>query len=90
MDIFNKWTVWMHTNPQALKALIEVAKRAHQRGYDKWSVKAAFEVLRWESEVKTNDPVYKLNNNLTASAARWLMENGHVPVGFFETRVKQS
>lgn len=86
MDRALAFLEWKKENPDAFDALVDVCQRAVLKGYEKWSVQAAFEVIRWESKVNTTDMEYKLNNNFRAMAARYLMFMGLVPAGFFETR----
>jgi hypothetical protein len=76
-----------HTaNPHVYEALVKLVKRATKRGYKRWSTKGMFEVLRWETSLKTSTEPWKLNNNYTALYARMLVDSGDAPAGFLKLR----
>jgi hypothetical protein len=61
-------------NPDVYKELIKLVKEARRAGYDKWGIKAAFEVARWERrlDVNTRDK-FKLSNEYGAYYSRLIM-----------------
>lgn len=73
-------------NPHVLQAILAVALRVKRSGRSRWSIKAAFEVVRYNADVTTDHRTYKLNNNHTAFYARWLMRDVPELAGFFATR----
>ena len=73
-------------NPHVLQAIATVCLRVRRAGRKRWSVNAAFEVVRYQSEIQTDHRVYKLNNNHRAIYARWLMRDFPELREFFTTR----
>jgi len=73
-------------NPHVYAALLDIVTRARQQGYQRWSMKGVFEVLRWEWSISTTDPDFKLNNIYTSRYARLLMQKHPELEDFFETR----
>jgi hypothetical protein len=79
-------------NPMVYDQLERLAFKLKVRGVERWGIKALWEVLRYELAIATNSQMgdFKLNNNLTASYARLLMErNPEDLAGFFETRERR-
>lgn len=73
-------------NPHVLREMAAVCLKVKRAGYQRWSVKAAFEIVRYNSAITTTGKKYKLNNSHTASYARWLMRDIPELAGFFATR----
>lgn len=73
-------------NPHVLQEIAAVCLRIKRAGRRRWSVNAAFEVVRYNATVTTNGRTYKLNNNHRAHFARWLMRDVPELAGFFSTR----
>lgn len=73
-------------NPHVLQEIARVALRVKRAGRKRWSVNAAFEVVRYNADVTTDHRTYKLNNNHRAFYARWLMRDVPELKGFFATR----
>jgi hypothetical protein len=61
-------------NPHVYKVLVEIVREAKRRGIDKWSIKGAFEVARYERKFSTTDDQFKLRNDFTPHYARLIME----------------
>ena len=79
-------------NPMVYAQLEKLAFKLKVKGVERWGIKALWEVLRYELAIATNFQTgdYKLNNNMTASYARLLMErNPEDLAGFFETRERR-
>ena len=74
-------------NPHVYRELVALCRRAKAQGYRRWSIKSAFEVLRW-SRLQTVGDDWKLNNNHHAKYARMIMDNEADLDGFFLTREK--
>jgi hypothetical protein len=72
-------------NPEILQRLIELAREAKRRGYKTYSLKALWEVLRFQADPNFAGR-YKLSNNYTSRYARLVMETAPDLRGFFETR----
>jgi hypothetical protein len=77
-------------NPYVFRALLQLALDTQDRGVRRWSINAAFEVLRWQYALQTQGDEYRLNNNYRAFYARMIMETAPRLRGFFETRVQKS
>lgn len=76
-------------NPWFEREVVRLARAAKAKGLARWSMKAAFEYIRW-SRFFDSDEVWKLNNNWTAPMARRVMERYEDLDGFFETRERRS
>lgn len=72
-------------NPQVYDALRGMALAMKHRGMARYSVKALWEVLRFQA-IATHGDAYKLNNSYASAYARLLMEREPELAGFFETR----
>lgn len=72
-------------NPKVYDALRGMALAMRRRGITRYSIKAMWEVLRFQA-VATYGDAYKLNNDYTALYARKLMTEVPELAGFFETR----
>jgi len=79
-------------NPHIFHELVQVALEAKRAGYEQWSINGAFEVVRWNKQVKGEDPhsEYKLNNSYRALYARKLMTEVPALAGFFQTRQRRA
>lgn len=73
-------------NPHVLREIAKVCLRLRRSGRRRWSMKAAFEVVRYNAAITTDHRTYKLNNNHTAWFSRWLMRDYAELKGFFVTR----
>jgi len=74
-------------NPQVWERLVELMfeMQDYRNMMHRWSVKAAFEVMRYES-LRTNQGDFKLPNDFTSRYARKLLENYPHFEGFIEIR----
>jgi hypothetical protein len=75
-------------NPHVLREIVAVCLRVRRQGRRRWSVNAAFEVVRYNAAVTTDHRTYKLNNNHRAYYARWIMRDVPSLAGFFQTRTE--
>lgn len=80
------WEECKRDHPGLLRQLREIALRAKRKGYQRWSMDAAFHVLRWETTLTTGSDGLKVNNNFSAFAARDLMRTYPELEGFFQLR----
>lgn len=77
------------SHPEVYDDLLRLCKRWRLAGRGSWSIKGAFEVLRWErhiSGLEDDFEVYRLNNNYTARYAHKLMRENRELEGLFELR----
>ncbi len=73
-------------NPHVLQEIAKVCLRVQHTGRTRWSINAAFEVVRYNAAITTDGRTYKLNNNHRAWYARWLMRDFSELSHFFSTR----
>ena len=74
-------------NQHVYREIVKLARRANFRGHDNWSMKGIFEVLRWNSAMKTSgDECFKLDNRYTSHYARLVMEQEQDLRDFFRIR----
>ncbi len=73
-------------NPHVFQELVDLCLLVKRKGRQRWGMKAAFEVLRYNRAVSTEHKTYKLSNNFTAHYARWIMRDVPELAGFFVTR----
>jgi hypothetical protein len=75
-------------NPQVYRWLRKLALDLKARGYKVGGIKMLWEVLRWQTMMRTVDVSsdFKLNNNYSSRYARLLMENEEALKDFFEIR----
>jgi hypothetical protein len=73
-------------HPETYAAVVALAQEAKQRGYGRWSINGAFEILRWQTHETTGDLGLQVNNTYRAYAARDLMLEHPELRGFFEVR----
>lgn len=80
------WEECKRKHPSLLHQLYGLCLRAKRKGYEHWSMDAAFHVLRFETAISTDDEGLKVNNNYSAFAARDLMRIYPDLEGFFQLR----
>ena len=76
-------------NPGVYRAIVSLMFEMQEHGVNRWSVKAAFEVLRYQSIRSTGDD-FKLPNDYTSRYARKLIAEFPQLDGFLETRELKS
>lgn len=59
-------------NPHILREIVRICLLVHSKGRRRWSMKGAFEVVRYNHDITTTGKTYKLSNNHTAYYARWV------------------
>lgn len=77
-------------NPHVYDNLVRLAEDLKARGHRKIGIQMLFEVIRWQSMLKTTDKDFKLNNNYAAYYARLIMDRNVHLDGFFEIRELRS
>jgi len=84
--ITEKFNQFHHDNPGVYKRLRELSFELLESGYERYSMKGLFEVLRYKEAIRTRGSLFKLNNNYTSLYARMLMRNEPRLYDFFSTR----
>ena len=77
-------------NPQVFNALVDLVQRWARAGMRRWSVDAAFHVLRFERHIAglpDEAELFKLNNSYTSRYARKLLDAYPQYADLIETRV---
>lgn len=87
-SIDERFARFNNDNPLILAELITLARDAKARGYNHYSLKALWEVLRFSSDPTTAEQ-YRLPNDFTSRYARRVMRDAPDLDGFFETRSLQ-
>lgn len=79
-------------NPQVMLRLATMARALKERGIRRYGIQALFEVLRYQSALRTSDPnsAFKLNNDYAAPYAREIMRRFPDLDGFFSVRRSQT
>lgn len=85
-ELDRKFREFHEKNPHVYKMLVDMTKKAKERGRTKVGIGMLFEVVRWEMFIKTTDVDFKLNNNYRSRYARKIMADYPELDGFFETR----
>src|SRR6185295_8929193 len=87
--IDERWQAWSGANAHVLAELLRLARELLDRHDAKYiSTKALWEAARVSLEAH-EDGGYRLNNDFTASAARWLVEQEPRLVGVIRLRRRQ-
>lgn len=73
-------------NKHVYTALVRLARQLKDRGHKKIGMQMLFEVLRWQSMIKTTGDVYKMNNDYASRYARLIMDSEPDLDGMFEIR----
>lgn len=77
------------SHPEVYERLLKLCHRWRLAGRGAWSIKGAFEVLRWENHIaglEDDVEVYKLNNSYSSRYARMIMREHPEFNGLFELR----
>jgi hypothetical protein len=86
--IANAFRRFHKENPDIYKELVILSRDLMRKGREHYSINALFEVIRYHRAIRTNDPLFKLNNNFRALYARLIMSNEPALEDFFETRIR--
>jgi hypothetical protein len=74
MTISERFESFHKENPFVLEALAQLCFEVKKQGYDRWSIKAAYEVLRYKQIQTEGAEPYKLSNDFTSRYARKIIE----------------
>jgi len=85
----DKFIEFHKLNPQVADTLEDMADELISRGRNRVGIKMLMEVLRWNYQMKTDDPNsdFKLNNNYAPWYARLLIERHPNWADVFELRM---
>ena len=53
-------------NPQVYRELVKRARQIKEKGFDRYSIKTLYEVIRWNAHLTTSGEPFKLNNSFTS------------------------
>jgi hypothetical protein len=77
-------------NPAVYKNIIRLTRDLLARGHKRVGMQMIFEVIRWQSMLRTEGDQFKMNNNYASRYARKAMEEFPEFDGVFEIRKLQS
>jgi hypothetical protein len=78
---------WMGQNEHIYAAFRVKAFQMALKGRKRYSARTIIEVLRWETDLRENKPLFKISNNMVPGMSRLFMtEYGGRYPGFFELR----
>ncbi len=83
-----RFEAFCEAHPHVEREIVALARRARAKGLGKWSVKAAFEYIRWKHWFDSGEE-WTLNNSYTSLMARRIMDRHPDLDGFFETRARR-
>lgn len=88
----DKFEEYDRLNPQVYQALEQLTANLVARGRRKIGIKMLLEVLRWDYQMKTEDPNsdFKINNNYAPYYARLIIERNPQWADVFELRAIRS
>lgn len=73
-------------NPHVYDKLVSMTRQLKEKGHKKVGMQMLFEVLRWNSMMRTVSHDYKLNNDYCSRYARLIMDQEQDLEGIFELR----
>lgn len=85
-SIRSRFEAFDKLNPHVFEALKAICLGAKAKGLKRWSIKAAWEDVRWYNALKPNGKTARLCNDYHSHYARKLMSEIPELTGFFETR----
>lgn len=78
-------------HPEVYARLVGLARRLRARGFEQYSIKGLFEIVRFEQSVREDAAEeFALNNDYTPLYARLIMEREADLAGFFVTRERRA
>ena len=78
---------WLAKNQSIYIEFEKRALRVALMGRKRYSAKTIVESIRWDTELRDKDVLFKINNTWTAGMARlWMETHGHRYPKFFELR----
>ena len=81
-----KFEAFHRQNPHVYDELVKLCLDVKARGRKRWSMKGAFEVLRWSTLHTRGNDDFKLNNNYTSIYARLISRTVPELEDFFQIR----
>ena len=76
-------------NPHIYEAFEKYALKSAKRR-NKYSAKAIFHIMRWETELEEKDSEYKISDGWIAHYARLFMEKNPTHKGLFRTTLRKN
>lgn len=87
-SIESRFWKYERSHPEVYRELVRLCHEWRAAGGAQWSIKGAFEVLRWQRHVtqRDADSPWLLNNSFTSRYARLVLEREPDLADIFETR----
>jgi hypothetical protein len=87
METYQKFEAFHRNNPDVYDTLVALARQwKRSTGKHALGIAALYERVRWEIQIATNDPDYKLTNSYRAYYARLIMAREPDLAGLFTLR----
>ena len=80
---------WLYANWHIYEEFERMALSSIRRGRSRLSAKTLFEQARWNSQVREDGELYKINNTYTADCARLFDHLNPERAGYFEFRQRK-
>lgn len=90
MTTIERFRSFHETHPEVCENLVRLARRTKAAGLQHYSIKALYEVARWQSALGSPADRLLLNNNYTAFYARMIMSENPDLAGFFSIRRREA
>jgi hypothetical protein len=81
-----KFFAYHRENPRIYKLFVKFARQAKKAGYQKYSIWAIMNQVRWHVNVETHDPngvKFKISNDYSSRYSRLIMKQERDLKGFF-------
>jgi hypothetical protein len=89
ISLYNEWRVYHEKNPRIYQLICKFAAEAIGRGKEEWGIAGIWELIRWQVDIETGDPDFKMPNNHCAYYARlWLLRHPNHPEFFRTCRLR--
>lgn len=87
-DYTERFPGWLHAHWNVFEEFERMAKSAINRGRERLSAKFLFEMIRWNTPVREDGAIYKVNNTHAADCARLFDHMNPKMAGAFEFRTR--
>lgn len=81
-----RFQVFHEKNPQVYQELVKLARRLKARGHRQIGIQMLFEIVRYQSMLRTSGDPFKLNNDYASRYSRLIMDIEPDLDGLFITR----
>lgn len=89
-ELQTRFNQFHEDNPDVYNQLVKMAREVVKLGFNRYSCRTLFEVMRWHSRKQTEGVEalhYKMNNDFCALYARKIMDENYDLKDLFDTRI---